>query len=379
MNTEYRDQIDRIDDEIVRLFEERMAVSAKIAQYKQEKGLPILDKIRERDKLKTLTGKMPDELKDYTRLLYAQIFEYSRSYQRRLMTKENDLAGRIQAAIDGTDRMLPAGASVACQGTEGAFAQLACEKILKNPNIMYFSSFEAVFTAVEKGLCRYGVVPLENSTAGSVNTVYDLMLRHHFSIVRSTRLKVDHNLLVKPGTDLSEVREIYSHPQAISQCQEFLGSLKNVKVIPCENTAVAAEMVATSPEPGIAALASRSCIRLYGLKCLQESVQDKGNNYTRFICISRDLQIFPGADRTSLMATLPHEPGSLYNLLARLYTLGINMNKLESRPMPDRDFEFMFYFDLEASVYSQEFLQLINELGEVCESFHYLGSYSEVI
>ena len=376
---QYREQIDRIDDEIVRLFSERMAVAGKIAEYKKENGLPVYDGRREREKMKALTEKTPEEFKEYTRLLYSQIFEYSRSWQRRRTVPESGLAERIKEAVEKTEKMLPADALVACQGTEGAFAEQACRKIFKNPNILFFSSFEAVFTAVEKGLCRYGVVPVENSTAGSVNTVYDLMLRRNFSIVRSTRLKVDHNLLVKPGVKLTEVREIYSHPQAISQCQEFLSGLKDVRVIPCENTAVAAEKAAKSDDPGIAALASRSCVKLYGLECIQESVQDKGNNYTRFICISRDLEIYPGADRTSLMATLPHEPGSLYNLLARMYTLGINLNKLESRPLPDRDFEFMFYFDLDTPVYAGEFIQLINELDEVCETFHYLGSYSEVI
>ncbi len=376
---QYREQIDRIDDEIVRLFSERMAVAGEIAEYKKENGLPVYDGRREREKMKALTEKTPEEFKEYTRLLYSQIFEYSRSWQRRRTVPESGLAERIKEAVEKTEKMLPADALVACQGTEGAFAEQACRKIFKNPNILFFSSFEAVFTAVEKGLCRYGVVPVENSTAGSVNTVYDLMLRRNFSIVRSTRLKVDHNLLVKPGVKLTEVREIYSHPQAISQCQEFLSGLKDVRVIPCENTAVAAEKAAKSDDPGIAALASRSCVKLYGLECLQESVQDKGNNYTRFICISRDLEIYPGADRTSLMATLPHEPGSLYNLLARMYTLGINLNKLESRPLPDRDFEFMFYFDLDTPVYAGEFIQLINELDEVCETFHYLGSYSEVI
>ena len=379
MNSEYRAEIDRIDDEIVKLFTERMQVAGKIAEYKKENGLPVLDRTRERAKLKDVADKTPDEFKKYTRLLYSQMFEYSRSYQKSLMQNETLLSERIRSAIESTDKLLPEGATVACQGAEGAFAQAACDKIFKKPNIMYFSSFDAVFSAVEKGLCRFGVVPLENSTAGSVNTVYDLMRKHNFSIVRSTRLKVDHNLLVKPGVKLSEIKEIYSHQQAISQCESYLSGLKDVKIIPCENTAVAAEMVAGSSNREIAALASRACIKLYGLECLAESVQDKANNYTRFICIAKDLQIYPGADRTSLMATLPHEPGSLYSLLARLYTHGINLTKLESRPLPDRNFEFMFYFDLETSVYEEDFLQLIDELPDVCESYHYLGSYSEVI
>ena len=130
---------------------------------------------------------------------------------------------------------------------------------------------------------------------------------------------------------------------------------------------------------GAAALSSRSCAKLYGLTCLEESVQDQGNNYTRFICISKDLEIYPGADRTSLMLVLPHTPGSLYKVLSRFYALGINLNKLESRPLPERDFEFMFYFDLDTPVYSPQFIQLMGELQNICEEFNYLGSYSEVI
>ena len=204
------------------------------------------------------------------------------------------------------------------------------------------------------------------------------MMKHDFRIVRSVRLKVDHNLLALKGASLSGIKEIFSHEQAISQCGEFLHSL-GVKVTPCENTAVAAKMVAESGRTDIAALASRSCSELYGLTCLAESVQDKGNNYTRFICISKAFEIYPGADRTSLMAVLPHRAGSLYKVLSRFYALGINLNKLESRPLPERNFEFMFYFDLDTSVYSPEFIQLMGEMPELCESFAYLGSYSEVI
>ena len=142
---------------------------------------------------------------------------------------------------------------------------------------------------------------------------------------------------------------------------------------------MAAEMVAKSERKDVAALCSRNCIDLYGLSCLQYAVQDKGNNYTRFICISKNLEIYPGADRTSIMLTTAHKPGALYKVLARFYALGINITKLESRPIPDRDFEFMFYFDLETSIYSQEFIQIVSELAASTEEFTYLGSYSEVV
>jgi chorismate mutase/prephenate dehydratase len=210
-----------------------------------------------------------------------------------------------------------------------------------------------------------------------VKKVYDLMIGHDFSIVRTFRMKVDHNLLAKPGTKQEDIKVIYSHEQAINQCSEFLSRFKGVRVVPVENTAVAAQMA--SREDGAAALSSRGCAELYGLVNLAASVQDKGNNHTRFICISKKLEIYPGADKTSIMMVLPHRPGSLYRIMARLFTLGINVTKLESRPIPDREFEFMFYFDLETSIYSEEFVQLICELDELCEEFKYLGSYSEVV
>ena len=376
--SQYREQIDRIDDELIALFARRMETAAQIAQWKRQAGKPVMDASRERAKLLDVMEKCPAEFKDYAVSLYSLLFELSRSYQHRILDSSSALTEQITAAIEHTEQVFPRTASVACQGVEGAYSQLACEKLFRLPNIFYFSSFDAVFSAIEKGLCRYGIIPLENSTAGSVNKVYDLMMHHNFRIVRSVRLKVDHNLLVKPGTELSDIKEIYSHEKAINQCARYLQKFSGVKIIPCENTAMAAKYVSEAGS-GAAALSSRSCAKLYGLACLEESVQDQGNNYTRFICISKNLEIYPGADRTSLMLVLPHTPGSLYKVLSRFYALGINLNKLESRPLPERDFEFMFYFDLDTPVYSPQFIQLMGELQNICEEFNYLGSYSEVI
>lgn len=376
---ELRERIDKIDDEIVRLFQERMRVAADIAEYKKANGKAVLDKTRERQKLNEIVGKTDEEFKSYMHVLYSLMFELSRSYQGRLINDVTALQKRIRDAVDNTEKLFPRRAEVACQGVEGAYSQIACEKLFSVPNIMYFNSFEGVFAAIDQGLCTYGVLPLENSTAGSVNKIYDLMVKYDFSIVRSTRLKVDHNLLAKKGVKLEDIKEIYSHEQAISQCAEFLKKLNGVKITACENTAIAAKMVAESERGDVAALSSRACAELYDLACLAESVQDKGNNYTRFICISKNLEIYPGADKTSVMIMTDHRPGALYKLLSRFYALDINLTKLESRPLPDRDFEFMFYFDLETSVYSPEFITLIGELESSCEQFRYLGSYSEMV
>ena len=376
---DYRKQIDDIDRQLLALFGQRMEVAAAIAAYKKEHDLPVLDGKREREKLLDVAAKTPDDLKDYAVSLYSLLFELSRSHQTRMLGTNTALTEQIARAIENTPKLFPGSAAVACQGVEGAYSQLACDRLFKLPNVFYFSNFEAVFSAIEKGLCQYGVIPVENSTAGSVNAVYDLMMRHDFRIVRSLRLKVDHNLLANPGAKLSDIREICSHEQAIAQCSAFLQEHPEITVVRCENTAAAAKRVAQSGRKDVAALSSRSCAELYGLTCLASNVQDQGNNFTRFICISKNLEIYPGADRTSLMMVLPHRPGSLYKVLSRFYALGINLNKLESRPMPERNFEFMFYFDLETSVYSPQFLQLMGEMPTLCEEFTYLGSYGEVV
>lgn len=373
-----REKIDEIDSELIRLVSERIGIASDIAAYKSENGLPVLDKEREKEKILAVLRETPDEYKDYMPILFEQIFELSRSYQNRLIGSGSELAGRINSSLVSTPKLLPDSASVACQGMKGANSQTASEKLFKYPSTMFFSTFEAVFTAVSSGLCKYGVIPLENSFAGSVNTVYDLMMKHNFYIVKSLRLKINHNLLVKPGTKLSDIREIYSHDQALEQCSAFLNKLSGVRVIPCANTAVAAQKVAESDDKSIAAIASDSSANIYGLEILEGCIQNVANNYTRFICISKDLEIYPGADRTSLMLTLPHTQGSLYKILSRINSLGVNLNKLESRPLPNKEFEFMFYFDLDASIYSPGLIQLISEFPSLCESFHYLGSYNEV-
>lgn len=376
--TELRDKIDDIDKQIVELFCRRMKISHQVSEYKIEHSLPVLDAGRERRKLAKIAEMAGEEYATYACTLYNTVFEVSRAEQEKLMHPVSRVGKKIKSAIDATPKIFPEFAHVACAGVEGAYAQIAAEKLFKVPDIKYCRDFEDVFRAISMGECKYGVLPLENSTAGSVNRVYDLMMEYNFSIVRSTRVHIDHQLLAKPGVRLEDVREVFSHQQAISQSQDFLEGL-GVKVTPCLNTAAAAKMVAESERRDIAALSSRSCAQLYGLSVLRSSVQDKGNNHTRFICISAKPEIYPGADRTSIMVVTPHRPGALYRVIARFNALGINLGKLESRPIPDRDFEFMFYFDLEASVYSPQFIQLMNELENMSDDFRYLGSYSEII
>ena len=269
---ELRVTIDKTDDEIIRLFEERMEVAKQIGDYKKDNNLPILDAEREEKKLCDIINKTSPEYKPYISALYSLLFEMSRSYQGKVCTEKSELYTKIEEAINNTPKLFPQNAMVACQGARGAYSQIACEKLFKSSNIVYFKNFEGVFSAIDQGLCQYGILPVENSTAGSVKKIYDLMSRYDFKIVRSTRIKVDHNLLSRPGASLSDIKEVYSHEQAINQCSEFLHTLgKDVKIIPCENTAVAAEMVANSGRNDIAAISSRYCTEFYGLKCYDQN------------------------------------------------------------------------------------------------------------
>ncbi len=375
---ELRNEIDDINSQLVELYKKRMAVSAQIADYKKENGLAVFDPVRERELLVNVSEQAGEEFESGVRVLFSMLMELSRSYQNRRIASQSPLAAEMKNALENTPALFPEKATVACQGTEGANSQAACEKLFNFPNIMYFKGFEGIFSAVESGLCRYGILPLENSTAGSVREVYDLMIKKKFSIVRSVRVQINHVLLAKPGVKLEDITQIVSHEQAIAQCSEYIKS-KNLTVTECENTAVASKLVAQSDKNNVAAIASRSCAELYGLNIIDSNIQNNANNYTRFICISKKLEIYPGADRTSMMMVTSHKPGSLYRVLSRFFALGVNLTKLESRPIPGRDFEFRFYFDISESVYSPALTQLICELENELEEFSYLGSYSEVV
>ena len=377
---ECRQKIDQIDTQIMRLLMERQQVSSEVAAYKAASGKPVLDRAREREKIQRAADMVPPELASYATVLQSILMEASRDAQHQLLgDRSSDITESVREALTQQPPYFPLQAKVACQGVEGAYQQIATNRLFRRPDITYYDSFKAVFEAVEQGSCQFGVLPVENSTAGSVNRVYDLMRSHAFHIVRSCRLKIDHNLLALPGAHRDDIRIVYSHEQAIHQCRDYLATLPNARVHISENTATAAEKVAKSGRTDVAAIASRDCAPLYGLQILEHSVQDQSNNYTRFACIAKDLTIYPGADRASLMVVLNHEPGALYKALAKFYALDINLIKLESRPIPDRDFEFRFYFDVECPAAAPQFLSLLDSLTEVCEECRYLGSYQEVI
>ncbi len=376
--TEIRNQIDRVDGEILKLFLERMRLGEEVAVYKKDNALPVVNKAREREILARVQAEAGD-MEPYAYQLFSTLMELSKVRQTLLTAGPSRIRPMIEQALAAPEVVFPKTGTIACQGVEGANSQAACDKLLPRGNIMYVKTFEAVFDAVESGLCQFGVVPIENSANGSVRSVYELLQRKHFSIVRATTLHIRHELLAKPGTKLSEITEIYSHEQAIGQCSRYLTGLNGkVKITPCANTAIAAKMVAEGINPHAAAISSHPCAELYGLSVLKDDIQDSDNNYTRFICIAKNPVIYAGANRISLILDCKNEPGALNAILSKISAYGVNTSKLESCPVTGRNFEFIFFFDLDASVREPGVLALLEELERTSESFTFLGNYSVV-
>lgn len=379
MIEELRKKIDELDDKIAELYLERQRTVREIGEEKARTHAAVLDPAREKKIIARVTKQADDEQKIYLKRVFETILETSRAYQRRLVAPVTPLSDNLRRVLMEGKKYFPVSSTVACQGVEGSYSSIAADKLFEIADITFFRNFEGVFQAVEKGLCDYGVLPIENSAVGSVNAVYDLMKKHRFYIVRSIKLKVCHHLLAKKGVALSDIKEVYSHEQAIGQCSAYLQKLpSSVKITACPNTAVAAEMVANSDRNDVACISSRNCAELYGLGILESNIQDNDSNYTRFICISKTLEVFAPANRISIMMTLPHESGSLNRVLNKFSTLGLNLTKLESRPLPGTDFEFMFYFDFEGQIENSDTLSLIAELDQGTEQFTFLGSYYEV-
>ena len=375
--SEIREKIDAVDDQLLDLFLQRMDLSEEVAAYKNEHHLPILNKERERAILAKVTERS-GEKERYAYHLFSTLFELARSRQAELIDAPTRVGAQIKAALADMNEVFPQTGLVACQGVEGANSQVACDRLLPRGNIVYVKTFQAVVSAVESGLCKFGVLPIENSSNGSVRAVYELLQDHNLTIVRSTRLCIRHELLALPGVKMGDITEIYSHEQAIGQCSKFLNSLNGVRVIPCDNTAAAAKMVAERGDRHVAAISSHPCAALYGLETVSDEIQDSDNNYTRFICVTKDPVIYAGASRISLIIACDNKPGALYEILSKLAALGINMTKLESCPVTGRNFEFIFFLELEASVQEPSVLAMLEELERSCAGFHFLGNYAEI-
>ncbi len=387
---ESRAEIDALNRELVEKFCRRMDVAEDVAAYKREHGLPVYDRTREREILADMADLAGEDYRYYAKIFFTVMMDLSKARQSALLAASHaeghpqDISRRIERAMTETEMVFPDGGKVACQGVEGAYSQIAADRLFSLPRIRYFGTFGDVFEAVERGDCDFGVLPIENSTYGTVNEVYDLMQRYNFCIVRSVKLRIDHRLLAKPGTKPEHIRAVYSHNQAIGQCRRFLDAHPEIETHVCRNTAEAAATVAGMDRDDVAAIASEACASLYGLEAITDgygaplAIMNAGRNDTRFICIAKDLKIYPGATKISLMLTLPHEPGSLYTTLAKFTAQGVNLTKLENRPIEGRDFDMRFYFDFEASPAEGRIRSLLDDLERGCETFAFLGGYSEI-
>ncbi len=375
--THLRSKINDVDEAMLKLFLERMEISEEVAACKVKNALPVLNREREREILAKMTAKT-GEMEKYVYHFFDTLMGLSRARQIELSAAPSKIRAQIEKALSAGDELFPQTGTVACQGVEGSNSQAACDRLLPRGQIVYLKTVEAVFDAVESGLCKFGVIPIENSTYGSVRANYDLLQRKHSSIVRSTRLCIRHELLAGPGTKLDQITHIYSHEQALGQCSRFLASLPGVKITPCGNTAMAAKMVAESGSPGAAAISAHSCVALYGLKVAAAEIQDSDNNYTRFICIAKEPAIYAGANKISLIAACDNKPGALYEILSRFSALRLNMSKLESCPVTGRNFEFIFFIEIDASVKEPGVLPMLEDLERSYENFIFLGNYAEV-
>lgn len=375
---EIRGEIDKIDDLISELYVKRMGLCKEIGIQKAKEGASVNVSEREKAIINRITKDKDDDMKRYLKLLYDNVFFQSKNYQGKFVKAKSETVEALKKIIVEEREKFPVSATVACQGVSGAYSGVAADKLFDITDITYFKTFEGVFSAVEKGLCDYGVLPIENSNAGSVSQVYDLMKKYNFYIVKSVRVQISHALCAKRGVKLSEIKTVYSHGQALMQCAEHLKSL-GVKTVEVENTAVAAKMVAESEDRTIGAICSDDCAEIYNLCALERAMQDNGNNFTRFICISKSLKLFKGADKISVMTALANKSGSLNKMLSRFSAIGLNLTKLESRPIANSQFEFMFYFDFEGDIESDDVLNLLGELENSSDKFVFLGSYKEII
>ena len=374
-----RAEIDAIDAELAKLFVRRMKAVDEVAAAKRGTGKAVFDSAREREVLAKAVAAVGPDLENEGRLVFSTLMSVSRARQRAILAQDGGFAKMLAEMTAASPASFPSQATVACPGAEGGYSQQAASAFVRMPTIFYFRDFSAVFEAVEKGMCKYGVLPVENSTVGSVTQVYDLMAKHDFKIVRATKLRIRHVLLAPKGVRLADVREVASHPHALAQCAEFLRKRPDVKAVPASNTAAAAEALAKSGRTDAAVIASRECAALYGLEVLAEDISDTPSNFTRFILISRKGEIYPAANKVSLMMTLPHRPGSLADVLVRFAAFGVNLTKLESRPLTGSDFEFRFVFDFEVSALDGQVTRLLASFAgdPAIEHFTFLGAYAE--
>lgn len=364
-----RDGIDDIDSQILTLFMKRMKLCKGVADYKKEHNLPIFQGGREQqviDRIKALTG--DSRLENGTAALFTNIMDISKIFQDRSIHGEAPEYEFDAPDFEGATR-------IGCQGTAGANSETAARMIFGDKDLTFYRTFEDVFKAVQAGELDYGVLPVHNSTAGSVDSTYDLMAKYSVYTVKEVVVEINHCLAAKENIPISEVKCVYSHRQALSQCSDFL-TVNELKTSDYSNTAVAAEKVLNSdPEEKIAAICSVECAKKLGLHILAEHIADCSLNRTRFVCIARTMQVAPESDAISVMLRIPHTEGSLYRLLTKFYVNGMNLQRIENRPIRDGSFDVLFYMDFTGKLTDPAVKSTIRDLNGNLEYFRLLGTF----
>lgn len=364
-----RKEIDNIDEEMLSLFIKRMGLCRDVAEYKRVNNLPVLQGGRETEILERVRGESPAWLKDGAGVFFSNIMDISKCLQQKSLAEGDKLSPAP---------FLPQNAgAVACQGVPGANSEAAARKLFGDTPIKFCREFEDVFLAVESGETDYGILPIQNSTAGSVTQTYELMAKYDFFVPALVQVEITHVLAVKPHTLQKDITKVYSHPQALSQCSEFLkkNSLTSESYI---NTAAAAQLVMNSDEP-IAAICSKECAELYGLEILSDRIANAYPNLTRFICICKSFESPEDASSIAVSLRLPNTQGSLYKLLTKFMVSGLNLERIESKTIAGENFEVMFYLDFSGNINDEIVIALIRELKEELSYFKFLGNYKEVI
>lgn len=371
---ELREQLDAIDEQIVKLYEERMAICEEVGNIKIEAGCKIFDKQREKEKLAAVTANAKDDFhKKGISELFEQLMSMSRKLQYQLLTKKGAL-GRLP--FIGVDRLDVDGARIVFQGTEGAYSQAAMEKYFGNDiNSFHVQTFRDAMEAIEEGSADFAVLPIENSSAGAVNEVYDLLMEFENYVVGEVFLPIDHTLAGLPGTNLSDIERVYSHPQALMQSAKFLDDHRNWQQISVANTAIAAKKVLEDNVKTKAAICSAYAAEFYGLEVLEEKINHNSKNATRFIVVTNQKIFLKDATKISICLEGAHESGSLYHLLSHFIYNDLNMIKIESRPIEGRNWEYCFFIDFEGNMADGAVKNAIRGLREEARNLKILGNY----
>ncbi|MEY8354725.1 prephenate dehydratase [Lachnospiraceae bacterium 54-53] len=371
---EIREHLDRIDKEIVALFAERMKLAGDVAEFKIGTGKQVYDGERERQKIEAVTGMVGDEFqKQAVRELFTQMMTISRRFQYKLMAEHGLTAENSFRPV----KELPSKqVRVVYQGVEGAYSHgAALQYFGMDAQVYHVPSWEDAMKEVTSGRADYGVLPIENSSAGAVMDNYDLLIKYHNYIVAETFLTVNHALLGLPEAEEEDIHTVFSHPQALMQCSEYLNASRHWKQISVENTAVAAKKVIEDGDPSQAAVASEIAGKIYGLKVLKPSINHNKNNTTRFIILSREPVYREDAGKISISFELPHKSGTLYNMLSNFIYNGVNMFMIESRPIQERNWEYRFFVDIEGNLSDASIQNALKGISVEGRNMRILGNY----